>query len=193
MRTPATRSRLRLVLWEDVKEREEKPPVRHPNRDLPESQTARLGVVALLGISIFLLLIVAIGGWSTLVGAKSVHILYIIVYGIFLAYVVKWNRGVLPVISAGAVMLAVIALVAGPAWFARDKTGYQDPALPDALLGTLTLAIIPIQMLLIVVAMWGFSQKWNVEEEIKPTDPDWPGRKTAPPAAAPPAPPAPAG
>lgn len=162
------------MLWEDVRAAEEKPPVRHPNRDLPESQTARMGVIALLAVTIFMLLIVALGGWDTLVGAKAVHVGFIIVYGIFIAYVSRWNRGVLPVISALAVMLAVFSLVAGPAWFARDKTGYTDPALPDAVLGTITLAIIPVQMLLIVVAMWGFTQEWNVEEEIKPGEPGGP-------------------
>lgn len=173
------------MLWEDVRAAEEKPPVRHPNRDLPESQTARMGVIALLALTIFMLLVVALGGWSTLVGAKAVHVGFIIIYTIFAIFVYKWNRGVLPVISALAVMLAIFALVAGPAWFARDKTGYTDPALPDAVLGMITLAVIPVQMLLIVVAMWGFNQKWNVEEEIKPGEPGGPPLETAPPAAPP--------
>jgi hypothetical protein len=155
------------MLWEDVKASEEKPEVTHPNRDLPESQTARLGVVLLLVLTIVMLVLVALGGWGTLVGAKALHIGFIFVYVIFAVYVYKWNRGVLPVIAAVAVMLGVFALVAGPAWFARDKTGFSDPALPDALLGMVTLALIPVQMLLVFVSMWGFNQKWNVEEEIK--------------------------
>ncbi|MGH2906836.1 MAG: hypothetical protein ACRDKI_08735 [Solirubrobacterales bacterium] len=176
------------MLWEDVKAAEEKRPVRHPNRELPEAQTARLGVVLLLALTIAMLLIVAIGGWSTLVGAKALHLAFMGIYGIFIFFVIKWNRGVLPVIAGTAVILGVFALVAGPAWFARDKTGYASPALPDAVLGVITLGLIPVQMLLIVVAMWGFSQKWNVEEEIKPGEsatspPPPPAAPTAPAAA----------
>ncbi|MFY9264338.1 MAG: hypothetical protein WAO61_02750 [Solirubrobacterales bacterium] len=171
------------MLWEDVKAAEEKPPVRHPNRDLPESQTARFGTVGLLVATIAMLIVVAVGGWGTLVGAKGLHIAFIIIYGIFTAYVVRWNRGVLPVISSFAVMLAVFALIAGPDWFARDKVGFAEPALPDAVLGVVTLGLIPVQMLLIVVSMWGFGQQWNVEEEIKPGEPGGPPPPT--PSAAP--------
>lgn len=180
------------MVWEDVKAAEEKPPVRHPNRDLPESQTARFGTLLLLILTIVLLLVVAFGGWTTLMGAKALHIGFIIVFGIYTAYVVKWNRGVLPVVAATAVILAVFALVAGPEWFARDKEGFNDPALPASFLGIVTLALIPIEMLLVVVSMWGFSQKWNVEEEILPGEPGGPPAQTPPPAS-PPSPPAPAG
>ncbi|MFY9488758.1 MAG: hypothetical protein WAP35_08720 [Solirubrobacterales bacterium] len=180
------------MLWEDVKAAEEKPPVRHPNRDLPESHTARLGTIALLALTIVMLIVVAIGGWDTLVGAKGLHLTFIVVYGIFIAYVVRWNRGVLPVVAAVAVMLGAFALVAGPDWFARDKTGYTDPTLPESILGIVTLALIPVQMLLVVVSMWGFSQKWNVEIEIKPGDPGGPPltSQQAPPSAPPTAAPA---
>jgi hypothetical protein len=177
------------MLWEDVQHREEKPPVRHPNRDLPESHTARAGVIALLCISALMLITVALGGWDLLIGAKVWIFFYAIAYFGFAYFVGRWNRGVLPVIAGMAVILAVFALVAGPDWFARDKVGYNDPTLPAALLGVVTLAVIPVQMLLIVVSFWGFNQKWNVEEEIHPDDPDWPTDRVAhfeaePPAAA---------
>lgn len=171
------------MLWEDVKASEEKPPVTHPNRELPESQTARLGIVALLALTILMLLIVAVGGWSTLVGAKALHISYVVLYVVFAIFVWKWNRGVLPVVAGAAVILGIFALIAGPAWFERDKVGFASPALPDALLGIVTLGLIPVEMLLIFVAMWGFSQKWNVEEEIKPQEPQvLRGQQTAAPA-----------
>jgi hypothetical protein len=171
------------MLWEDVKASEEKPPVRHPNRDLPESHTARLGVVALLLLSVAMLLIVAFGGWSLLAGAKSPIIVFAIIYAGFAYFIWEWRRGMLPVISAIAVVLAIFALVAGPDWFARDKIGYADPSLPSALLGVVTLGLIPVQMLLIVVSLWGFNQKWNVEEEIHPDEPDWPEDRVRPTAA----------
>lgn len=168
------------MLWEDVKASEEKPPVRHPNRDLPESHTARLGVVTLLLVSVAMLLTVALGGWSLLVGAKVPILVFAVVYAGFAYFIWEWRRGMLPVIAALAVVLAIFALVAGPEWFARDKVGYTDPTLPSALLGIITLGLIPVQMLLIVVSMWGFSQKWNVEEEIHPDEPDWPADRPRP-------------
>jgi hypothetical protein len=171
------------MLWEDVKASEEKPPVRHPNRDLPESHTARLGVTALLLLSVAMLLIVALGGWSLLVGAKIPILVFAIIYAGFAYFIWEWRRGMLPVIAAIAVILGIFALVAGPDWFARDKVGYTDPTLPSALLGVVTLGLIPVQMLLIVVSMWGFSQKWNVEEEIHPDEPDWPADRVKPTAA----------
>jgi hypothetical protein len=72
---------------------------------------------------------------------------------------------VLPVAAALAVLLAIFALVAGPSWFARDKSGFAQPALDAGLLGLLTLLIVPVQMLLIAFAMRGFQQGWNVELE----------------------------
>jgi uncharacterized membrane protein len=175
------------MVWEDVKLAEQKPPVRHPNRDLPESQTARAATLFLMALTVFFLLVIAFGGWSTLVGAKALHIGFIVVNLIYIGYVLRWNRGVLPVVAATAVILAVFAVVAGPAWFARDKTGFAASALPATLLGAITLAIIPLQMLLVAVSMWGFQQKWNIEVEIKPGEPGGP-RLQGPPPAAPQAP-----
>jgi TRAP-type uncharacterized transport system fused permease subunit len=169
------------MVWEDRKKRDV--PVWHPNRQLPESQLARMATTALMILTIAILVIVAIGGWSTLVGAKAVHVGLILVYCIFTWYVINWNRGVLPVISATAIILGIFALVSGPHWFARDKTGFTEPALPDSVLGVLTLSLIPLQMLLVVVAMWGFLQKWNVEEEVK--DDVRTGTNPAPPTAPP--------
>jgi hypothetical protein len=79
--------------------------------------------------------------------------------------VARWNRGVLPVASALAIILAIFAAVAAPEWFARDKTGLSGPALPSDFLGLLTILVVPIQLLLITVAMVGFNQNWHVEEE----------------------------
>jgi hypothetical protein len=144
----------------------------------------------MLGLSVAMLLIVAFGGWSLLVGAKIPLIVFAAIYAGFAWAVWEWRRGVLPVVAALAVVLAIFALVAGPDWFARDKVGYNDPTLPSAFLGLVTLALIPVQMLLIFVSTWAFNQKWNVEEEIHPDEPDWPSdraRPTSPPPAIAPA------
>ncbi len=135
----------------------------YPNRDLPESQQTKVIVALLLIASAALIAIVTIGGWDKLQGAKPVNIFYILVYLLFAYYVSRWNRGVLPVASALSVILIIFCAVAAPAWFARDKDGFDSPALPEPLLGFLTLGLIPLALLLIVFAMRGFQQHWNVE------------------------------
>ena len=110
-----------------------------------------------------MILLVTIGGWDKLQGAKAVPPAYVLIYMLFAFYVSRWNRGVLPVTSALAIILIIFCAVAAPAWFDRDKAGFTDPALPSGLLGVLTLIIIPVQALLIAFAMRGFRQQWNVE------------------------------
>ena len=139
--------------------------ITHPNRDKPVVQATRATVVLLLLISAGLVLIVTAGGWKVLEGAWVIQVLYIIAYLVLAFFAMRWNRGVLPISAALAVLLLVFALVAGPAWFNRDKTGFEQPALNAGLLGVITLLVVPVQMLLIAFAMRGFSQGWNVELE----------------------------
>ena len=137
----------------------------HPNRDKPESKATRAAVILLLLVSAALIAIVTAGGWSQLQGAQMVAVAYVIVYLVIAFFVARWNRGVLPVAAALAILFSVVAAVAGPAWFARDKAGFEDPALAPSILGLLTLIIVPVQVLLILFAMRGFQQAWNVEIE----------------------------
>ncbi len=139
--------------------------VTHPNRDKPVVQATRVTVILLLLASAALVLIVTVGGWSVLEGAIPVQIGYVVVDLTLAFFAARWNRGVLPVAAALAVLLAIFALVAGPAWFDRDKSGFAQPALNAGLLGLLTLLIVPVQMLLVAFAMRGFKQGWNVELE----------------------------
>jgi hypothetical protein len=153
MSTPPERSREPGVL------------ITHPNRDKPVVQATRATVVLLLLASAALMLIVTIGGWKVLWGAKPIEIGYVLVYLTLAFYAARWNRGVLPVSAVLAVLLLIFALVAGPSWFNRDKAGFAQPGINAGLLGTLTLLIAPVQMLLIAFAMRGFRQGWNVELE----------------------------
>ncbi|HEX3517492.1 MAG TPA: hypothetical protein VHT29_00495, partial [Solirubrobacteraceae bacterium] len=121
--------------------------------------------VVLLIVSAALVLIVTVGGWKVLEGAIPVQIGYIAVYLLLAFFAARWNRGVLPVAAALAVLLGIFALVAGPAWFDRNKSGFAEPALSAGLLGLLTLLIVPVQILLVAFAMRGFNQGWNVELE----------------------------
>ena len=139
--------------------------ITHPNRDKPVVQATRATVVLLLLVSAGLVLIVTVGGWSVLWGAKPIMIGYVLVYLTLAFYAARWNRGVLPVGAVLAVLLLIFALVAGPSWFARDKTGFAQPAINSGMLGVLTLLLVPLQMLLVAFAMRGFNQGWNVELE----------------------------
>ncbi|HEX3909839.1 MAG TPA: hypothetical protein VHW67_03950 [Solirubrobacteraceae bacterium] len=139
--------------------------VTHPNRDKPVVQATRATVVLLLLASAALVLIVTVGGWSALQGAIPVQIAYVLAYLTLAFFAMRWNRGVLPVSAVLAVLLLIFALVAGPGWFDRDKSGFAQPSIDSGLLGILTLLIVPLQMLLVAFAMRGFQQGWNVELE----------------------------
>ena len=71
-----------------------------------------------------------------------------------------------PVAAGLAILFAVVAAVAGPAWFERDKAGFDDPTLEPSILGLLTIILVPVQLLLVAFAMRGFQQQWNVEVEV---------------------------
>src|SRR2546421_10236112 len=81
-------------------------------------------------------------------------------------YTGRWNRGVLPLAAALAIILGIFAAIAGPEWFDRDKSGFTSPALNESVVGLVTLIIIPVQLLLIAFSMRGFQQAWNVEVEV---------------------------
>jgi presenilin-like A22 family membrane protease len=143
--------------------------VTHPNRGKPAVQATRMTVVLLLIVSAVLILIVTIGGWSTLEGDIPILLAFAIVYLLMAFFAGRWSRGVLPMAAALGLLLLVFAMVAAPSWFARDKAGFAEPALPASLLGVITLLIIPVQILLIAFAMRGFSQGWNIElEQLEP-------------------------
>src|SRR6476659_6017135 len=136
-----------------------------PNREKPEAKSARNLVVFLLLVSAGLAFVITVGGWTRLEGGKIFALLFVAIYVLFAFLVTRWNRGVLPVASALAIILAIFAAVAAPDWFARSQEGLDPPPLPDDLLGLLTILVVPVQLLLITVAMVGFSQEWHVEEE----------------------------
>jgi hypothetical protein len=145
--------------------------VEHPNRARAASKTARLLVMVLLLASAGVVAIVSIGGWSTLEGAKPIQIAFILVYLVFAVFVARWSRGVLPMIAGLAIILGIFATVAAPAWFDRAKDGFTDPALSSDLLGLLCTLLVPLQLALIIVAMQGFRQGWNVEVERTRAEP----------------------
>ena len=139
--------------------------IEHPNRRKASSKLARLVVIVLLLVSAAVVLIVSLGGWDTIEGAKLIQVLFIVVYVVFALFVARWSRGVLPMIAALAVILGIFGAVATPAWFDRAKDGFTDPAISSSVLGLLCALLVLLQAALILTAMVGFRQQWNVEVE----------------------------
>src|SRR3954447_1815926 len=144
-----------------------------PNRRKAASKATKAIVIMLLIASAVLMAIVAIGGFSKLQGALPVLVVLFIVYLVMAFFVGRWNRGVLPLAAALAILLGIFAAVAGPAWFERDATGFATPqslfgggGLAASVLGLITLLIVPVQVLLIAFAMRGFQQEWQTEVEV---------------------------
>jgi hypothetical protein len=163
------------------------PPVRNlrpgykvvwPNRDKPTVKLTRLLIVIVLFVSIALMLIVTIGGWSKLQGLKPVNVAWCAIYLVCAFYVWRWSRGLLPITAAFAMLLLIVALIAGiglsgASWFDRDHFGFAPAqslfggnGLGADTLGFFTLLMAPVQLLLIVLTMTGFAQGWNVESEV---------------------------
>ena len=139
--------------------------VEHPNRRKAASQLTRLLVIVLLIASAALVAIVTAGGWQTLEGAKPLQVLFILVDLVLAYFVARWTRGVLPIVAGLATILGIFAAIAAPAWFDRAKDGYTEPAVPSDVLGLICALLVPLQAALIVVALQGFRQAWNVEVE----------------------------
>ena len=163
------------------------PPVRNlrpgyvidfPYRDKPSSKATKAIVILLLLVSVVLMLIVTLGGWSKLQGLKAVNLAWAAVYVIMAIYIARWNRGLLPISAALAILLLILTLIAGTgisgtSWFDRSHAGFAPAdsifggtGLSPDTLGLVTLLIAPIQALLIFFAMRGFAQGWNVEVEV---------------------------
>jgi len=143
--------------------------IEHPNRGKAASKVTKAIVVLLLLVTTALMVIITVGGWDTLQGARALQIAYPVLFVAFAILIARWNRGLLPVVAALSVILLIFAAVSFNAWFERDKTGFTDPTLDEGIIGTLTLVLVPVQVLLIAFAMRGFAQAWNVEVE-RPID-----------------------
>lgn len=137
-----------------------------PNREKASSRITKLVVFLLLLASAGLIIVVTAGGWAKLAGAKPLQVAYIAVYLLMALFVLRWNRGVLPLAAALAIILGIFAAIAAPQWFTRSGPGYASPALPEQVVGTITLVLLPVQILLILFAIRGFMQDWNVEVEV---------------------------
>ncbi len=142
----------------------------YPNRRKSSSRATKWIVVALLLVSVVLMVVASVGGWEVLQGAKGMLVAFIVIYLLSAFFIARWRSGVLPVVAALAMVLLIFAAISAPEWFERDKTGFSESALGAAALGAITLVIVPVQVLLMVAALSGFRQRWQVEVEVDPED-----------------------
>ena len=150
----------------------------HPNRDKAICKLTKVIVVGLLIASVVLMVILTVGGWSKLQGMKPVNFIWSAVYLVIAFYILRWARGLLPIAAALAVLLLIIAVISGfgldgTSWFDRNHHGFGAAqslfggnGLSTDVLGTITLLLIPVEIALVVFAMIGFAQGWNVELEV---------------------------
>ena len=141
----------------------------HPNQDKASSKATKAIVVLLLLVSAVLTLLITVGGWSNLQGAKIFSIFFILVFFVMAYYVSRWNRGVLPLAAGLSVILGVFAAIAAfgtGSWFDRSSDGYNTTGLPPDLIGLLCVVLLPVLVLLIAFSMRAFAQKWNIEIEM---------------------------
>lgn len=139
-----------------------------PNREKPESVTAKFVIVLLLAATAVLAALVTIGGFSALSGGTGmgvVSMIYALLYAFFAILVARWSRGILPLAAALSMILAIFCAVGANSWFARDKAGFASTLLPTSLVGLLVVILGLLQLVLIAAAFYGFSQGWSVEEE----------------------------
>jgi lysylphosphatidylglycerol synthetase-like protein (DUF2156 family) len=165
--------------------------VTYPNRDKAASKLVKFIVVVILLISVALMLIVTIGGWSKLQGLKAVNLIWCLLYLVIAFYVARWKRGLLPMAAALGILLLILAViagtgVAGTSWFDRNHFGFAAPqslfggkGLSPDVLGTVTVLLVPVQALLIFFTMLGFTQGWNVEVEVPEDEARRRGRRSS--------------
>ena len=116
----------RRIVWSARDGRTARRSIDHPNRDKAAAGDAGRRDPAAL-VSAALVVVVTIGGWDALAGRSAVLIAYIVVYLLLAFFVARWNRGVLPVAAALAIILLIFAAIAAPGWFDRDKDRLRRP------------------------------------------------------------------
>src|ERR1700754_1476893 len=139
-----------------------------PNREKAGSVTIKWVIVLLLLATSALAAIVTIGGWSLLKGGGGmggVCIVYAILYFFFAFLVARWSRGILPLVAALSMILAIFCAVGADSWFARDKAGFEEAAFSSGVVGTLVVVLGLLQVVVVTISLYGFNQEWAVEEE----------------------------
>jgi len=140
----------------------------HPNREKPEVITTKFVIVLLMLATSGIAAVITITGFSLLTGGAAMGVVCLIfagLYALFAYRVARWSRGVLPVAASLSMILAIFCAAGADSWFARDKAGFEEASIPVPLIGLLIVILVLLQVLLIAVSLYGFTQDWHVEEE----------------------------
>ncbi len=139
-----------------------------PNREKAGSITTKFVVVLLLTATAVIAGLVTIGGWPLLKGGSGMGIvcaIYAILYAFFAFLVARWNRGILPVVAALSMILAIFCAVGAESWFNRNRGGFETALLNSSFLGLLVIVLGLLQIVIVAAALYAFNQEWHVEEE----------------------------
>ena len=152
--------------------------VTYPNRDKAASKTTKIVVVVVLLVSTLLMLLATVGGWSKLEGLIPLNVAWCLVYLVIARYVLRWARGLLPIAATLAALMLTFTVIAassldGVTWSDRGGAGYAPAhslfggsGFSSGTMTVLVIAIAVSQAVLILVAIRGFSQAWNIEYEM---------------------------
>ena len=140
--------------------------ITHPNRDSASSKSTRAIVIVIEAVSAVLMLVLAALAWTTQAGALGLQIIMGLLFAYFAYSVIHWRSGVLPIAAGTAVFAGVFAAVSVPSWFDRGGVGYEDPAVPESVIGVLVFAFAVLQLVNLVVTLYAFQQNWQVELEV---------------------------
>jgi hypothetical protein len=139
-----------------------------PNREKASSVTTKFVVVLLMVATAAIAALITLGGWSLLKGGGGMGIvcmIYAILYAFFAFLVARWSRGILPVVAALSMILAIFCAVGAESWFNRDRAGFDEAALSSSLIGVLVIILGLLQIVLVAASLYAFNQEWHVEEE----------------------------
>lgn len=140
--------------------------ITHPNRESASAKSTRAAVIAIEAASAILLFFLAIVSWEIQLGAMAFQLLMGVLFVYFTYAVINWRSGVLPIAAGTAIFSGVFAAVSVMSWFDRGDEGFNDPLIPEDLIGVLVFAFAVLQLVNLVVSLKAFQQHWQVELEV---------------------------
>lgn len=140
--------------------------ITHPNRESAAAKSTRAFVIVIEASSAALLFFLAIVSWEVQLGAMAFQLLMGVLFVYFTYAVINWRSGVLPIAAGTAIFSGVFAAVSVMSWFDRGDAGFNEPMIPEELIGVLVLAFAVLQLVNVVVSLTAFQQHWQVELEV---------------------------
>lgn len=140
--------------------------ITHPNRESASAKSTRAVVIALEAASAILLFFLAIVSWKIQLGAMAFQLFMGALFVYFTYAVINWRSGVLPIAAGTAIFSGVFAAVSVSSWFDRGDEGFNEPLIPEDLIGVLVFAFAVLQFINLVICLKAFQQQWQVELEV---------------------------